>query len=453
MKDDKSKQLKDNEQLEKEMRSKKKDKQKKKQEDLKTERNQRLQLLADKKQREEQEKKKKEELKAKIQQELDNRKKVNRKDFLSKRKSQMRKEFKSLAKQRQGIMTEEDKLNLDKEMRKEKEKKLKQFFSKQRDLKAQNEVAKKDFLQFYDSPDVQKVLNDNFDTVSESYLKFSKQVKIAKKAQPSDFQMNFNRFKKFGHDMKIYPNIISFDDLSHIFKTLSKEKTDKRKGTVKANYEESKDSEKDDLHITFNEFKDALTRISCLAKYKLGGLQGVSEEDAKNKDTELKGYLRNRLNKGGSKKTDSKSIAPSKKSKPGQPIPKNGSLTNQGSNSNLRNQQSNSYLYDKPKKKLTKEEKDKKEHDLTMNAAKSFTMKKSKNTSSVQRSGSVQPSIIYEDTELLFPEIDSEYMTHGTVESLVKYLKQVIEVEKSGGNVNQVTIEKAANGPAGATTN
>jgi hypothetical protein len=88
-----------------------------------------------------------------------------------------------------------------------------------------------------------------------------------------------------------------------------------------------------------------------------------------------------------------------------------------------------------------------------MNAAKSFSMKKSKNTSLAQRSGSVQPSIIYEDTELLFPEIDSEYMTHGTVESLIKYLKQVIEVEKSGGNVNQVTIEKAANGPAGATNN
>lgn len=56
------------------------------------------------------EKRKKEEIKNKIQEELEKRKKVNRKEFLNKRKSQMSKEFKAISQQRKGNLTEEDKV-------------------------------------------------------------------------------------------------------------------------------------------------------------------------------------------------------------------------------------------------------------------------------------------------------------------------------------------------------
>jgi hypothetical protein len=53
---------------------------------------------------------KKEEMKSKIQDELDKRNKQKRLEFFSKRKNQMRKEFKNLSKQRKIDETEEEKI-------------------------------------------------------------------------------------------------------------------------------------------------------------------------------------------------------------------------------------------------------------------------------------------------------------------------------------------------------
>ena len=72
--------------------------------------------------------------------------------------------------------------------------------------------------------------------------------------------MTFAQFKKSGHDMKIYPKIVSFDDFSHIFKMITKEKDEKNKEL--AHKEEEKYDARKTLNITFNEFKDALMRLA-----------------------------------------------------------------------------------------------------------------------------------------------------------------------------------------------
>lgn len=414
-------------------------------------------------------------MKQKIQEELEKRKKENRKEFLNKRKSQMRKEFKTLSKQREGTLTEEEKLNREKESKKEKDQALKQYFEKQKELKQQNEAARKEYMQFFESPDIQKVYEENFEPVSEAYLKFSKQQKYSTKSQPADFQMNFGAFKKFGHDMKIYPNIISFDDFSHIFKMISKENA--KDATIKMDPESSILRDKETLNISFNQFKDALTRVACLAKFKLGGLQGISDEESKKKDKDLKSYLRNRWHKAATsslKKQQSKhsrdpnrsqnmtidtkvnsTLNPSN-SKTALVKNQNSSLTrnnnlNSAASVNLsigkhKNEpDSGRYHFEKPKK-LSKEEKAQLEHEKAINAAKSFSLKSfklSKQQSSNR--GSSIPPIIYEETELVtFPEMDTENMTRSTLEALIQYLKDVIDAEKNN-DTSVVKIKKAPN--------
>lgn len=84
--------------------------------------------------------------------------------------------------------------------------------------------------------------------------------------------------------MKIYPTIISFDEFSHVFKSISKEKANQIKNTKnlknKQKTEDSKFKDKDTLNINFNEFKDVLMRISCLAKQKLN--EGIESLGNKN---------------------------------------------------------------------------------------------------------------------------------------------------------------------------
>ena len=59
---------------------------------------------------------------------------------------------------------------------------------------------------------------------------------------------------------------------------------------------------------------------------------------------------------------------------------------------------------------MTKEEKEKLEHDNALKAARSFSLKNFKSGKSVNRTA--LPAIIYEDVELnIFPEIDTENMT------------------------------------------
>lgn len=266
------------------------------------------------------EKKKKDELKTKIEKELEKRKKDNRIEFLNKRKGQMKKEFGELSKQRKGNLTEDEIIEKDKLLKKDKDENLKQYFEKQKELKAQKDATMKEYLQFYEGSQIQKIIETNFDTVSEGYLKFAKQQKYTKQSNPSDFQMSFAAFKKFGHDLRIYPTILSFDDFSYIFKMITKEKNELLK-TLKQDKlqgEESKLNDKETLSLTFNEFKDALFRMSCLAKYKLGGLQGISEEESLSKEKELKQYLKSRWNKAAKnnqkeeKKKEEKNTNPNK---------------------------------------------------------------------------------------------------------------------------------------------
>ena len=186
----------------------------------------------------------------------------------------------------------------------------------------------KDYLQFYEGPQVQKIIENNFEIISEGYLKFAKQQKYTKLSQPSDFQMSFAAYKKFGHDMKIYPTIISFDDFSYIFKMITKEKSEKLKPVKqdvlqdeesKLKESEEKLNDKETLNITFNEFKDALWRIAWISKYKLGGLQGITEEEWITKDRELKQYLKSRWNKTSNKNNPKQGKPPIKEEKKSNP--------------------------------------------------------------------------------------------------------------------------------------
>jgi hypothetical protein len=241
-------------------------------------------------------------------------------------------------------------------------------------------------------------------------------------------------------------------------------------------------TDKETLFINFNEFKDALTRISCLAKFKLGGLQGISEEETKEKDNELKNYLRTRWhkaanfginkqkgklskNKANNMTVDTRLNESSANLHPSGAKNLNSSLSrNNGMNSSLTKQESTGrhlnepnsgrYHFEKPKK-LTKEEKAKIEQERTINAAKSFSLKNfkinaSRRDLSTDKSSAIPP-IIYEDTELhIFPEIDTENMSPSTVEVLIQYLKDILNTEKTKGNLNQVKIQKAQNvAPAG----
>ena len=198
-------------------------------------------------------------------------------------------------------------MNRDKDIKREKEERMKEYFEKQREIKAHKENAKKEYLQFYESPEIQNLYDTNFETISESYLKFCKEQKYTRKrAGPDDFKMNFNAYKKFGHDMKLYPNILSFEDFQHVFKTITKEKAEKTKNMRKN--EENKIEDKDTLNLTFTEFKDALMRISCLSKESL---KSGGSAMGKRKSKAGKG-----LNKGDTKRLDSKSLAMKKSKSP-----------------------------------------------------------------------------------------------------------------------------------------
>ena len=92
--------------------------------------------------------------------------------------------------------------------------------------------------------------------------------------------LSYNAYMKMGAKIGISPSIISSQDYVYVFKTMMKNKknTEKESGIK---YENMSDVQ--GTKLTFPEFKEALLKIACLGKYKLGGGANgvVSPEDEK----------------------------------------------------------------------------------------------------------------------------------------------------------------------------
>jgi len=117
--------------------------------------------------------------------------------------------------------------------------------------------------------------------------------------------------------MKVYPTIISFDDFSLVFKSISKEKADKTKNKRNSKIaEENELDDKDTLNINFSEFKDALMRISCLAKQKLN--EGVDSLGNKNILIKNKSRIAPQVRRNDSGVLNSQTSIRNKSKSPGQ---------------------------------------------------------------------------------------------------------------------------------------
>ena len=79
--------------------------------------------------------------------------------------------------------------------------------------------------------------------------------------------MSYNAFMKMGQKLGLYPGIVSSHDYVYIYKTMMKTKlqNEKEKGIK---YETLIDAQGNRLNL--EEFKEALLKIACLGKHKLG---------------------------------------------------------------------------------------------------------------------------------------------------------------------------------------
>jgi hypothetical protein len=90
--------------------------------------------------------------------------------------------------------------------------------------------------------------------------------KWAKLDRSADGLLTYAEYMHLGKEMKVYPNLVSSQDYIYIYKTLMKEK---KQTDGKAPHDSILDVQ--GTKLTYYEFREAVLKMSCLGKLKLGG--------------------------------------------------------------------------------------------------------------------------------------------------------------------------------------
>ncbi|CDW79816.1 UNKNOWN [Stylonychia lemnae] len=234
-----------------------------------------LQLKKEEKmKKEEEDKKKEEEKKVKKSQ----REQSNVKQNLKDRKKKLDEEFKKIAEDRKAsIQREEVDKVLKKEQDKQKSNQIKQLYAETKNkAKELKEKYRQEFDNYSNSPEVREVFNlyeKALLTQFEQYCKMD---------STDVTKLSYNSFLKLGNKLSITPTIITSQDYIYIYKTIMRAKKE-----ISLQTPNDSISDADGTKLNYSEFKEALIKIACLGKFKLGGLSGT-EEDMKEKEERLK---------------------------------------------------------------------------------------------------------------------------------------------------------------------
>ena len=113
-------------------------------------------------------------------------------------------------------------------------------------------------------------------TFYETSLKglYDKWVKLDRNA---DGLLTYAEYMHLGKELKVYPNLVTSQDYIYIYKTMMKEK---KQTEGKVQHDSILDIQ--GTKLTYKEFREAVLKMSCLGKLKLGGLTSSNlPEDVK----------------------------------------------------------------------------------------------------------------------------------------------------------------------------
>lgn len=127
--------------------------------------------------------------------------------------------------------------------------------------KEMKEMYKEQYQTFKESPLIQQMFSF-YDTSLKQF--YDKQAKLDPNAGGL---LSYNEYMRMGKVMNIYPGLISSQDYIYIYKTLMK---DKKKAGVATTHDSVLDIQ--GSRLTYPDFKEAVLKMSCLGKLKLGGL-------------------------------------------------------------------------------------------------------------------------------------------------------------------------------------
>ena len=81
--------------------------------------------------------------------------------------------------------------------------------------------------------------------------------------------LSLSAFKSFGLKTGLVPSILPAQDLIFIYKSMIKSKMQSEREAKSEGHQSLGDAQ--GTRLGFNEFKEALLKIACLGKYKIGG--------------------------------------------------------------------------------------------------------------------------------------------------------------------------------------
>jgi hypothetical protein len=101
--------------------------------------------------------------------------------------------------------------------------------------------------------------------------------KWAKLDRSADGLLTYAEYMRLGKDLKVYPSLVTSQDYIYIYKTIMKEKKQTEGLTQKESLLDVQGTK-----LTYYEFREAVLKMSCLGKLKLGGLTSSTlPEDVK----------------------------------------------------------------------------------------------------------------------------------------------------------------------------
>ena len=157
------------------------------------------------------------------EEERDSKKRVERQKFLKIRKQAMKDLFHMTEDQRKENLTQAEAFEKDQPRRKQlRDDELMKYLAKEKEIRKINDEQKQIYDTFYGSGSIKTTFQNHFEDISSAFIKYARKVKYLGKSkkETEEFTISNNQFLKLASKLNITPNLVSKNDLNHIFKMI-----------------------------------------------------------------------------------------------------------------------------------------------------------------------------------------------------------------------------------------
>lgn len=229
-----------------------------------------------------------------------------RKEFLNQQAKKLQKEFKEMKQEKNSIkQAEKEYEEMQQKLREDMKKKMEKYFEENKENLKKDKEEKEAINKFMQNKQVVQVF-DAYEAQLRYFFDFyalSDHHELTRDMEKEYENLNYKEFIKFGYESNIIPTIVPMNEIIYIFNQLVRERGDKEP--------------KAGNHLSFEYFKKALVRISCVGQALLGGQNGPKfekkmDEIREKEESALKKTLSKKPSatpaKTGAKKTDKEDL-------------------------------------------------------------------------------------------------------------------------------------------------